>query len=166
MKVTKKIVEMLKEKDEDAFDFIYEKYNKLVYFVIHDITYDNEMSKDLSQDTFIKLLSNIDDFEYKGENSFTSWICTIARNLAYNAIRDNRTEIVADEDVDRLESNENNFKKKMSIYFPNLHYTEVQLLYLYYQCDMSYKEIADYLNENKSKIYRTLRDIEKKLEDE
>jgi len=165
MKVTKKIVELLKEKDEDAFDFIYEKYNKLVYFLIYNITFDSELSKDLSQDTFIKLLSNLENFEFINESKFRGYICDIARSITYNNIRNNKVQNVSEEELDQFESNENDFSKKLQIYFPNLTKEEVQLLYLQKQCKMSIRDIAEYVGESKSTIHRRLNRIENKLED-
>ena len=45
------LIGLLKEQNEDAFEAIYEKYNKLVFLVINNIVQDKEASKELTSDT-------------------------------------------------------------------------------------------------------------------
>ena len=165
MQINKKIIDKLKQRDEYAFDIVYEKYNKLIYLIIYEVTYDVEAAKDLSQETFIKMLDNIDTFEYVSQSAFRNWLCLIAKTLVANYIRDKKEDVITDELLEEQMSYENDFKKKASLYFPNLAYEEIQLLYMYYQCKMSFAEIADYYNESKINIYRRIKRIESKMED-
>ena len=56
------------------------------------------------------------------------------------------------------------FVKKASVYFPQLTIDEIKLLNLYYNCHMSYSEIADFLDSNKAFIYREIKRIIAKID--
>ena len=47
------LVERIINKDESTFDQIYSEYNKLVFYVIYQIVKDQEITKDLVQETFL-----------------------------------------------------------------------------------------------------------------
>lgn len=71
--------------DKKSFDLLVDRYkNQLVNFIFHLIG-DKEVAEDLAQETFIRVYkhSNRYDPKYK----FSTWIYTIASNLAKNEIR-------------------------------------------------------------------------------
>ena len=75
------IVNQIKNKDDAAFEKIYNEYHQLVFYVIYQIVKDKEAALDLVQDTFLNVYSKID--QYDGGN-FKYWILSIAKNLALN----------------------------------------------------------------------------------
>lgn len=75
------LVERIINKDESTFDQIYSEYNKLVFYVIYQIVKDQEITKDLVQETFLTVYNKID--QYNGGN-FKYWILQIAKHLAIN----------------------------------------------------------------------------------
>lgn len=75
------LVEQIINKDESTFDQIYSEYNKLVFYVIYQIVKDQEITKDLVQETFLTVYNKID--QYNGGN-FKYWILQIAKHLAIN----------------------------------------------------------------------------------
>ena len=58
MVVTARVIEKLKNKDEQTFDQIYFEYNDLIYYICYSFTHDKSVSEDLMQETFIKMLVN------------------------------------------------------------------------------------------------------------
>lgn len=165
-KITKKVIKDLKDRQEYAFDIVYLKYHKLVYSIIYEIVYDKELSKDLSQDTFIKMLDNIYKCDFVDENRFRGWLCSIARNNALDELRhkEHQNELMDEETVDLIKDRQDDFVKKASVYFPQLTIDEIKLLNLYYNCHMSYSEIADFLDSNKAFIYREIKRIIAKID--
>tara|TARA_Y100000994_G_scaffold137693_1_gene112860 strand:+ start:632 stop:1216 length:585 start_codon:yes stop_codon:yes gene_type:complete len=74
--------------DRDAFNHIVERYkNKLTNF-LYRFTYDIEAAQDLAQDTLLKVYINKDS--YKEIAKFSTWIYTIASNLAKTELRKNK----------------------------------------------------------------------------
>lgn len=95
----KKIIDLIKQKDENAFEELYAEYKNLVYYVIYQIVKDHEVSSQLLQDTFLTVCRKID--QYQGGN-FKYWIVTIAKNLSKNYLtRDLQKErrTIKDEDI-------------------------------------------------------------------
>ena len=52
------------------------------------LTSDPDISEDLTQETFFKVLSRIKD--YKGDCKFYTWVCSIAKNSYYDLVRKQR----------------------------------------------------------------------------
>lgn len=86
----------LQSKDQETFDEIYEKYNKLVYYIINFYVLNHDTTKDLVQDTFLKVWSNID--KYKPNSNFQAWIATVARNTVIDYLRTKKEHFGFDED--------------------------------------------------------------------
>lgn len=98
MIVNKKIIEKLKERDEETFELIYEHYYKLIYYVALNVTKDKEMASEIVQDTFMKMLTSIDTYDEGGK--FKPWLCTIARNLSLNKVtRRKDKDVLYDEEL-------------------------------------------------------------------
>lgn len=79
----KRIIDLIKQKDEDAFEELYAEYKNFVYYVIYQIVRDHDATSRLLQDTFLTVYNKID--QYNGGN-FKYWILTIAKNLSKNYV--------------------------------------------------------------------------------
>ncbi len=69
-----------KQGDTAAFNKIIKKYQSLVYAVAMHILFDPEAAKDIAQETFISAFKGLKDL--RSEDSFPSWLHSIARNRA------------------------------------------------------------------------------------
>jgi len=97
MIVTKGLINKLKNKDQRVFEKIYHEYEGLVFYICYSITLNKEVSEELTQDTFLKLLTSLDNYEENGH--FKQFIMQIARNLSKNYVsRIMNKEHVVDED--------------------------------------------------------------------
>lgn len=75
----------LKSTDPDAsvssensdIEDVFRSYSKVVYRYLLSLCHDPVLSEDLTQDTFLKAMLNID--QYRGESSLNTWLCSIAR---------------------------------------------------------------------------------------
>jgi RNA polymerase sigma-70 factor (ECF subfamily) len=85
-----RLIERYAAGDEGAVEEIVAKYQRRVYAFIYRMTYDVEESKDLTQKTFINVLTGIKDF--RKEASFKTWLYRIALNTGINHLRKNRPE--------------------------------------------------------------------------
>lgn len=90
-------VERFIEGDAKAFDYIYDKTYKVVYFVIFGIVKNTTHAQDLVQETYLKAFRNLSSFV---ADNFVAWITTMARNIAineYNRLkREKLTDFVAE----------------------------------------------------------------------
>ena len=82
-----KVIEALRLKSERAFDYAYNKYYKLVYYVIFNLIDDRAMANNLANDTFSDMYNNIGSFKGK---SLKEWLLIIARGKAEGYLEDNK----------------------------------------------------------------------------
>ena len=71
--------------DKSAFDELYHKYKGRILNYLFRMVNDSSLAEELTQETFIKVYLNID--QYRPFGSFSSWVYAIARNLAKNEFR-------------------------------------------------------------------------------
>lgn len=70
---------------EKEFHEIYETYAHDLYGFILKMCCNEQLAKDILQDTMMKAMMSADKF--RGECSVKSWLCTIAKNLYYNHLK-------------------------------------------------------------------------------
>lgn len=90
-----KYVKAFKKGDEDAFDHIYEATRADVYYTIYYVVKDVQLSEDLMQDTYLKMIEHLE--RYEGRGKFRAWIKTIAKRTALNAIKQRQKETPSDQ---------------------------------------------------------------------
>ena len=80
------LIKKFQEKDESAFQKIYEMYSESTYGVIYSVLHDQELSEEVLQDVFVKMWNNAHTYNSKKGRFFT-WILNIARNAAIDKTR-------------------------------------------------------------------------------
>jgi len=73
------LVERCRQGDSEAMERLIIKYQNRIYNVILKICANADDAAELSQETFVKVIENIDKFE--GRSSFYTWLFRIAVNL-------------------------------------------------------------------------------------
>jgi RNA polymerase sigma-70 factor (ECF subfamily) len=79
------VAALAKEGREPAFRELVRRYERPVFSLIFRMVRDRETSEDLAQDTFIKVLNNID--RYRPEFKLSSWLFKIANNVTIDHLR-------------------------------------------------------------------------------
>lgn len=99
---------------------IYEEYFETVNKYLFCLTHDNDISEELTQETFYKAVQKIDT--YKGKCKMSVWLCQIAKHLWYDQCRKKQKTIDVEEnlfDVQAIESTESQVisnEEKISLY--------------------------------------------------
>lgn len=86
---------------DDIFIKIYSEYMPYVYRYIYGLTFNHQISEDLTQDTFIKALCVLQS----PNERIKSWLLTVAHNLYVDYVKKNK----------RLELRENNRFDKIEV---------------------------------------------------
>lgn len=74
--------------DRDATAGIYARFHTTVLAIqLGNTGGDRQLAADLAQDTFVKALYRLDQFEWQGPASLRGWIATIARNTFRDHVR-------------------------------------------------------------------------------
>ena len=79
------VVERARQGREDAYRELLRRYQRPVFSLIYRMVRDRELSEDLAQETFVKVLNALDS--YRPEFKFSSWIFKIANNAAIDHLR-------------------------------------------------------------------------------
>lgn len=148
------LVDQIKSKDEEAFEILYDEFHKIVFYVIYQIVKDSEIAKDLVQETFFTVYNKIEQFD--GGN-IKYWILQIAKNLAINYY--NRTivkeqQVIKNEEIVEMVSSKQNkgLGKYDELLDKHFEKEEKDLIVYHVVFGYSYKEIAEFFNENPKTI--------------
>jgi RNA polymerase sigma-70 factor (ECF subfamily) len=76
------LIEQYRKGDSEAMERLVLRYQNRMYNVILKICADPDDAAELTQETFVKIIENLDKFE--GRSSFYTWIFRIAVNLTLN----------------------------------------------------------------------------------
>lgn len=96
------------EGDDTAFKELLERHLKRVYNFVYRLSGNTEESKDITQDTFVKIWKNLK--KYKKEFSFKTWIINIAKNTTIDYLRKKKAFTFSD--FDNIDSEES-FEEKI-----------------------------------------------------
>ncbi len=101
----KLIDQATKEKDEQAFAMLMERYKKPVYHMILKMVRNVDDAEDLTIEAFAKAFKNLDRF--KKDYTFSTWLFRIATNNSIDFIRKKRLETMSLDTSYQDESGEN-----------------------------------------------------------
>lgn len=93
-----KKIAKLKKGDKKAFDYVYEKTNRPVYFTALYIVKDKSRAEDVLQDTYVRALSRLE--QYEAGTNFIGWLCSISKSLALNSLKKYSREVYTDFETD------------------------------------------------------------------
>lgn len=80
------LIQHLKEQRPVAFKYLYSNYSSALYGIIFSIVYDEHLTNDVLQESFIKIWRNFGDYD-AGKSRLFTWMHSIARNCAIDSIR-------------------------------------------------------------------------------
>lgn len=94
---------------------IYKQYSNTVYKYLFCLTHSEDISEDLTQETFAIAVKEINKF--KGECKVSVWLCQIAKHLWYKKIKKDKKEKYIsfeelDNEIEEVESTEDIICKK------------------------------------------------------
>ncbi len=135
---------------------IYEQYFETVNKYLFCLTHNNDISEELTQETFYKAVKKIDT--YKGECKMSVWLCQIAKNLWYDHCKKNKKVISIEEELLEIQSNDTIEEKvisndeKISLYrkMQKLDEKTREVIYLRITGELSFKEIGVILNKTEN----------------
>jgi len=78
------LVERSAQGDTAAFKLLIHHYQRMVFSFLGKFWFQAQILEDLAQETFLRAYRHIADFNAEKGASFSTWLITIARNLAIN----------------------------------------------------------------------------------
>jgi RNA polymerase sigma-70 factor (ECF subfamily) len=86
--------------DNRAFDELLARNQKKLYNYILFVVRDPELADDLFQDTFVKVITNLQEGKYSDSGKFSFWLSRIAHNVIMDNYRHHSYEHIVDVDED------------------------------------------------------------------
>ena len=162
MEVNKKIINKLKERDNDTFELVYYEYKDLVYFVAFSILKNKNDTEEIVQDVFIRMLNEIDKFDGR---YFKAWLLKMTKNLSINKYRSiNKEDNISDEEIGNFASIDEFKKRDYLLEIEEIldeQSFKVVVLHLVY--GMKHRETAEYLNIPLGTVCTLFNNVTKKL---
>ena len=78
------LAEQSAEGNKNAFRLLVLRYQRMVFSFLGKFLFRTQVLEDLAQETFLRAYRNIANFNAEKGASFSTWLITIARNLAIN----------------------------------------------------------------------------------
>ncbi len=85
--------------DREAFDRLIRLYYDYVYGFLLKTTRNKELTEDITQETFLKAVQNIEKFDCSAKASFGTWLVTIARHSYIDCLRKRRISFSDTDDI-------------------------------------------------------------------
>ncbi len=136
---------------------IYAEYVEIVRKYLFYLTHNDDISEELTQETFYRAIKKIDSF--KNNCKMSTWLCEIAKNLWYNELKKNKKiKNISDKEIEIIESEEKvendviSKEKKLKLYndIQNLGEDMRNVIYLRLTGELSFKEIGDILGKTEN----------------
>ena len=80
------LVELIKLRDRDGFNQLYNQYAHIVYGMSLKLVKNVAVAEDIVQETFVKVWKNIDQYDQQ-KASFPTWVLNIARYTTIDYLR-------------------------------------------------------------------------------
>ncbi len=145
--------------DYSAFDVLLERNQQKLYSYILFVVHDPEVANDVFQETFVKVITKLQDGKYTDSGKFSFWLTRIAHNVMMDNYRHQKaTQIVEpteDNDLNKLRSNDimdiNRENEYVNTQVMNdvrnlmeaLPAPQREVVYMRFYQDLSFKEIAE-----------------------
>ena len=135
---------------KESLEIIYEKYSNEVYLYAFSLCKDYYIAEDLVSDTFFKALIALND-----ENlEIKYWLFRVCKNLWLDSLKRKKHFINSNIDLYNLSTDdtplkkiiENENKRNLYISILNLPPINMEIVFLFYFCNIPLKEIALNLN--------------------
>lgn len=81
------LIKKCQQGDKEAFQLLISQYHPFVYKFLVKITDNEQNAEDLTQETFLKVIRNIDKFDTVGQAKFSTYVITIAKNAYIDYLR-------------------------------------------------------------------------------
>lgn len=169
----------VKDGDLDKLGLLFERYKKPLFGFFYGLTKDSELSDDLVQNVFFRILKY--RYLFRGEGEFKTWMFHIARNVKHDHYRkskwkgrdslENWEERLSTHENRDTEFHHDESMQLLTMAMDRLTEDKREILLLSKFQDKKYREIAEILGCTegavKVKVFRALQDLKevfKKLE--
>lgn len=148
----KDMMQLVKEGSSEAMAILYDRYASRMLAFFYNHLQDQNLSQDLTQELFIKVIDNA--HRYEAKYAFSTWVYTMAYNMIKNKFRDvsrrqnNFEGFMKDSELGPSSEPEDDYQKYLPIIDKAIHHLKPKLktvFILRYKEEKSIKDIAEIL---------------------
>ena len=158
------------EQEKNKFEYIYEKYKKLMLYKAHEILHDYSLAEDATSEAFIRVYKNLEKIEDPDSNMSVGFIVTIVRNVALTMVKKEQhwhneelsEEITGDIQIETKVLSDISASRIIEI-TDQLSEDLKSVFLLKYAHEMSHKEIAEMLNITENTVTVRIHRAKKKM---
>lgn len=145
--------------NNQAFDLLLSRNQSKLFSYILFVVHEQDLANDIFQETFVKVITKLQEGRYIDSGKFSAWIMRIAHNVIMDWYRDNRAKNIVetsdDNDLSNVTGNDitdfniedryvneqvlRDVKKMMNLLPP----TQRKIVFMRFYQEMSFKEIAE-----------------------
>lgn len=145
--------------NNQAFDLLLSRNHSKLFSYILFVVHEQDLANDIFQETFVKVITKLQEGRYIDSGKFSAWIMRIAHNVIMDWYRDNRAKNIVetsdDNDLSNVTGNDitdfniedryvneqvlRDVKKMMNLLPP----TQREIVFMRFYQEMSFKEIAE-----------------------
>jgi len=143
--------------DESALGELIARHKDRIYRFIYSKVYDRDVTEDIFQDTFVKVINTLKKGNYNEEGKFLPWVMRIAHNLVIDYFRRNKRmpkfesnddfnifSVLSDGDLNAERSMiKDQVQKDVQRLIEELPEDQKEVLIMRIYKDMSFKEISE-----------------------
>lgn len=142
-----------------AFDLLLSRNQSRLFSYILFVVRDRDTAEDIFQETFVKVITRLQNGKYTASGKFSAWIMRIAHNVIMDWYRDQRAgrvvEATQDNDLSNISGSEfvvgsieshyvnSQVMRDVRNLLNNLPPTQREVVFMRYYQQLSFKEIAD-----------------------
>ena len=158
------------EHERDKFEFIFQKYNKLMLHKAYGILNDYSLAEDAASEAFIRIYKNIHKIDDPASNKTIAFVVTIVKNVSLTMLKKEKEHAFQEYDYeqpDPLDLEEHTLSQLGSEYIyqmlDQLGEEMKSVFLLKYSYDLSHKEIGRLLDISENNVTVRLHRARKKL---
>lgn len=145
--------------NNQAIDLLLSRNQSKLFSYILFVVHEQDLANDIFQETFVKVITKLQEGRYIDSGKFSAWIMRIAHNVIMDWYRDNRAKNIVetsdDNDLSNVTGNDitdfniedryvneqvlRDVKKMMNLLPP----TQREIVFMRFYQEMSFKEIAE-----------------------
>ena len=106
METEQELLDAIRGGEREAKRRLYERYKGLAMAIVQRYIADYEDVRDVVQDAFVKILTSLNRFSYKGEGSLKAWVSSIVVHQAIDYAKSHERFLFTDQLPDEPEEEE------------------------------------------------------------
>ncbi|SHJ89100.1 RNA polymerase sigma factor [Hespellia stercorisuis] len=161
----RKTVKNILTGETEYVEVLIQKYYGDIYAYCYQHLFDKHMAQDITQETFLRFLKNLESYKHTGK--LKNYLYIIAKNIIRDYLKKQDRRCLSYSNAEPIVSNMENTVLELEIksILDSLEEEERELIILRYYQDMTFADISRIIGKPMSTVKYSLKKLEKKIGD-